>query len=81
MVLASNARPSRVPRSRTACFLALLAMVGLSYGCAGPHLVHVGYAAPNKVWYHWQTPNGGHLIIVCDVEPDGGETNCRETEI
>jgi hypothetical protein len=44
-------------------------------------LVHVGYAAPNKVWYHWVTQGGEHMVIVCDVLPDGGETNCRETPI
>ncbi len=59
------------------CGAVLLAL--LSAGC-GPSLIHLGYAAPDKVWYHWANGND-HVLVVCDVRPDGSETNCRESEM
>ncbi len=59
------------------CGAPLLAL--LSAGC-GPSLIHVGYAAPDKVWYHFADGND-HVLVVCDVRPDGSETNCRESKM
>ena len=59
-----------------------LGLGSLSTGCAGLNLRHVGYAAPNKVWYHWSDQQGTeHKLIVCDVQADGSESNCKESEI
>ena len=64
---------------------AMFALVGLGVlgsGCAPMQLQQTGYAAPNKVWYHWANGNGTeHKLIVCDVAPDGSESNCKESEI
>ena len=60
---------------------ASLAVAATSTACEAPMLLHTGYAAPNKVWYHWQHDTRKHTLIVCDVEPDGSETNCRESDI
>jgi hypothetical protein len=62
--------------------VALAALAALSFaGCARPMLRTVGYAAPNKVWYLFQDPDGAQRMIVCDVEPDGGESNCAESRL
>ncbi len=58
----------------------LLLAAALSSGC-GPNLRHVGYTGSNKVWYHWDHGAAKHTIVVCDVQPDGSEANCRESEI
>ncbi|MBL9024255.1 MAG: hypothetical protein JNL21_18825 [Myxococcales bacterium] len=57
---------------------ALLAL--LAAGC-GPNLLHVGYTPSNKVWYHWVHSADEHTIVVCDIQPDGSETNCVESEM
>jgi hypothetical protein len=59
---------------------AVLAACVCATGC-GPSLAHVGYAAPNKVWYHWVVSPQKQTLVVCDVQPDGSETNCHESEI
>jgi hypothetical protein len=59
--------------------IAAMVLAALATGCEKPFLLHVGYAAPSKVWYHWLNPGGSHTIVVCDVLPDGSETNCRQT--
>lgn len=62
--------------------LGAIAFGSLSTGCAGMNLRHAGYAAPNKVWYHWQNANGTeHKLVVCDVQADGSESGCKESEI
>jgi len=61
--------------------IVLLALVAGSSGCGGPYLLHFGYTSKNKVWYHWQVSADEHRLIVCDVQPNGSETNCRESEI
>ena len=65
--------------------LAAFALVGfgvLGSACAPMQLRSAGYAATNKVWYHWANSNGTeHKLIVCDVAPDGSESNCKESEI
>ena len=61
--------------------LALVVVCGLAAsGCAPPSLRHVGYTG-NKVWYHWVVSAEEHTIIVCDIQPDGSETNCQESNI
>lgn len=60
--------------------VALLVAAPLLGGCGGPSLWHAGYAAPNKVWYHW-VQGSRHTMVVCDVAPDGAESNCKESEI
>jgi hypothetical protein len=67
-------------RTKKAALLSL-AVGLLSTGCQ-MNLRHIGYAAPNKVWYHWSDGNGQkHTIVVCDVQADGSESNCKESEI
>jgi hypothetical protein len=66
---------------RLRLWCASLAVAATSTACEAPMLVHTGYAAPNKVWYHWQHSMHKHTLIVCDVAPDGSETNCRESDI
>jgi hypothetical protein len=65
--------------------LAALALIGfgvLGSACAPMQLRSAGYAATNKVWYHWANGNGTeHKLIVCDVAADGSESNCKESEI
>ncbi len=65
--------------------LAALLLVGfglLGSACVPLQLRQAGYAAPNKVWYHWANNNGTeHKLVVCDVAPDGSESNCKESEI
>ncbi len=66
----------------TLAVLACVALSSLSTGCAGLYLRHVGYAATNKVWYHWTDQNGTtHKLVVCDVQADGSEANCKESDI
>jgi hypothetical protein len=60
---------------------ASLVLAATSAACETSMLVHVGYAAPNKVWYHWQHGTQRQSIVVCDVQPDGSETNCHESDI
>ncbi len=60
----------------------LLAFSVLGSACAPLQLRAVGYAATNKVWYHWaDQKNIDHKLVVCDVAPDGSESNCKESEI
>jgi hypothetical protein len=67
-------------RSVTLMLLAGLGLLGSA--CAPLQLRHAGYAAPNKVWYHWANNNNTeHKLVVCDVAPDGSESNCKESEI
>jgi hypothetical protein len=62
--------------------LGLVSFALLGSACVPLQLRSVGYAAPNKVWYHWANSNGTeHKLIVCDVAPDGSESNCKESEI
>lgn len=62
--------------------LGLLGLVTLGSACVPMQLRAVGYAATNKVWYHWANGKGTeHKLIVCDVAPDGSESNCKESEI
>jgi hypothetical protein len=72
-----------VTRVRKRCIgLVLLALLTLGVqACVANNLQHVGYVGANKVWYHWARSDGTHSLIVCDVHPDGSETNCQETEI
>jgi hypothetical protein len=50
--------------------------------CVPMQLQQAGYAAPNKVWYHWSDGKGTvHKLVVCDVAADGSESNCKESEI
>ena len=67
-------------KRRSLTFLAVVALGMLTSAC-GPVLQEVGYAAPNKVWYHWVAGADAHLLVVCDVQADGSEANCRESEI
>jgi hypothetical protein len=61
---------------------ALLGFAALGSACAPMQLRSAGYAATNKVWYHWANGNGTeHKLVVCDVAPDGSESNCKESEI
>jgi len=60
--------------------LAVFVFTALLNAC-GPQLQHAGYAAPNKVWYHWVKNQRQHLLVICDVQPDGSETNCKESDI
>jgi len=50
-------------------------------GCGGANLQHMGFTNTNKVWYHWDKGHNDHVIVVCDVMPDGSEANCNETHI
>lgn len=58
----------------------VLTLVTLS-GCAGYSLRHVGYTPSNKIWYHWVSPSGEHSIVVCNINPDGSESGCKESKI
>ena len=67
---------------KTLAALGLLAFTVLGSACVPLQLRAAGYAATNKVWYHWSNGNGSeHKLIVCDVAPDGSESNCKESEI
>jgi hypothetical protein len=62
--------------------LALLSFAVVGSACVPLQLRSVGYAAPSKVWYHWANEKGTeHKLVVCDVAPDGSESNCKESEI
>ena len=62
--------------------LGLLAITLLGSACVPLQLRAAGYAATNKVWYHWANDKGTeHKLVVCDVAPDGSESNCKESEI
>jgi hypothetical protein len=73
-------------RHRSKRFISLAGIVAAAVaalattGCV-PDLVHVGYTPSGKVWYHWRQSSDGHTIIVCDVQADGSETNCVESEM
>jgi hypothetical protein len=73
------------PHRSTKLPLAILAAAAITAvsttGCAPPSLMHVGYTPSNKVWYHWVDGPDKHTIVVCDVQPDGSETHCVESEI
>lgn len=60
--------------------LCLLCVVG-TQACVANNLQHVGYVGAHKVWYHWARSNGTHSLVVCDVQPNGSEINCKETQI
>lgn len=67
---------------RTLAAFGLLALVTLGSACVPLQLRAVGYAATNKVWYHWANDKGTeHKLVVCDVAADGSESNCKESEI
>jgi len=67
---------------KTLAALGLLAFTVLGSACVPYQLRAAGYAATNKVWYHWSNDKGTeHKLIVCDVAPDGSESNCKESEI
>jgi hypothetical protein len=67
-------------RSLAALLLGSFCLVGSA--CAPMQLRQAGYAATNKVWYHWADAKGTvHKLVVCDVAPDGSESNCKESEI
>lgn len=59
----------------------LLAVALGSTACGAPSLRHVGYVGDDKVFYHWAISQDEHTIVVCDIQPDGSETNCRESGI
>jgi len=62
------------------CLAVLVAASALlATACGGSSLHHVGYTSQNKVWYHWVHSADEHTIIVCDLQPDGSEINCRES--
>ena len=67
-------------RTWIAGFLAAAVVAMATVGC-GPSLMHVGYTQSNKVWYHWVHSANEHTIVVCDVQPDGSETKCVESEM
>ena len=52
-----------------------------SMGCGGPSVAHFGYTSTGKTYYHFAHPNGDHSIFVCDLQDDGSEINCVESEI
>jgi len=67
-------------RSLAALLLVGFGLVGSA--CVPLQLRSAGYAATNKVWYHWANDKGTeHKLVVCDVAPDGSESNCKESEI
>ena len=67
-------------RSLAALLLIGFGLVGSA--CVPLQLRSAGYAATNKVWYHWADSKGTeHKLVVCDVAPDGSESNCKESEI
>jgi len=67
---------------RALAALGLLAVATLGSACVPLQLRSVGYAATNKVWYHWANDKGTeHKLVVCDVAADGSESNCKESEI
>lgn len=69
-------------RQRSLVALVLVGFGLLGSACVPLQLRQAGYAAPNKVWYHWANGNGTeHKLVVCDVAPDGSESNCKESEI
>ena len=68
------------PRPRTALALLVLLALGVQ-ACVSNNLQHVGYVGAKKVWYHWAHGDGSHSLIVCDVQPNGSETHCKETQI
>jgi hypothetical protein len=69
-------------QKRSLAALLLVSFGVLGSACVPLQLRQAGYAAPNKVWYHWANGNGSeHKLIVCDVAPDGSESNCKESEI
>jgi hypothetical protein len=69
-------------RFRALFALGLVALVTLGSACVPLQLRAVGYAATNKVWYHWANDKGTeHKLVVCDVAADGSESNCKESEI
>lgn len=71
---------SNQKRSLAAALLVGFGLVGSA--CVPLQLRQAGYAATNKVWYHWANGNGTeHKLVVCDVAPDGSESNCKESEI
>jgi hypothetical protein len=47
-------------------------------GCA-KMIANYGYT-PTKVWYHTVMGND-HAIVVCDLQKDGTEANCKSTPI
>ncbi len=62
--------------------IALCGFALFGTACMPMQLRQAGYAATNKVWYHWSDQNGQtHKLVVCDVAADGSETNCKESEI
>ncbi|MBX3217741.1 MAG: hypothetical protein KF850_37390 [Labilithrix sp.] len=71
--------PARAAR-RFGLVAACAALLAGSASCA-PNLLAVGYAAPNKVWYHWLHDDGRQTVVVCDVAPNGREDNCRESQL
>jgi len=67
---------------RSLAAFGLLAITVLGSACVPLQLRAVGYAATNKVWYHWANEKGTeHKLVVCDVAVDGSESNCKESEI
>jgi hypothetical protein len=73
---------NRSNTKRSLAALALLSVGVLGSACVPLQLRQVGYAATNKVWYHWADQQGReHKLVVCDVQPDGSESNCKESEI
>lgn len=73
---------SSTKKFRALAALGLLGLMTLGSACVPLQLRSAGYAATNKVWYHWANDKGTeHKLIVCDVAPDGSESNCKESEI
>jgi hypothetical protein len=59
---------------------ALLGLATLTTtGCAGKMIANYGYT-PAKVWYHTVKDND-HAVVVCDLQKDGAEANCKSTGI
>lgn len=66
---------------RTVKLTLVCVLIGLFGTACGAQLRHAGYTK-SKVWYHWQhNGDGHHSLVVCDVQPNGSETNCQESEI
>ncbi|MBX3208659.1 MAG: hypothetical protein KF764_26735 [Labilithrix sp.] len=79
-MIANHTRTTPARAARTLGLVAACAaLLAGPVGCS-PNLLAVGYAAPNKVWYHWLHSDGRQSIVVCDVAPNGQEKNCRESQ-
>jgi len=69
------------PTTQTVQRLLALALLATCAGC-GAQMRSAGYTSQaDKVWYQWWHGGSHNTIVVCDVAPNGAESNCKESEI